>query len=139
MNCESLTRIDTSSLYKNGRLIAQASSSFMVRRCYDVDFKIRSNVFCYCNKRMLRVCLTTTNIGSSAIVNGILRVRITPLCCNCNCKGNTFVREFYISNLRPGCSENIYLNLPYPCNRKYLITGQIVVNNVLFKEDSIAI
>ena len=131
MNCKSITRVDTSSLYLNNRLIARASATFVVRTCYDADLKIYTQTFCCCNRRMLKICYVVNNSGDSVLNNGVLRINISNCCYSClgGCK------DILINGIASGSSESICFNLPYPCNSHYKVVGQLLVDGVLLKKE----
>lgn len=135
MDCETLTKVNTSSLYKNGRLITQTSVAFIVDKCNNVDLKICTDVSCLRNRRVLRVCFVTTNIGSNTIESGLVRIIVTPKCCRCNCNCNSQCRVFPINDLRAGCTQKDCIFLPLNCYANYKIRAQVEVNGTILKED----
>ena len=138
MNCETFTRVSTSSLYKNGRLIAQTSALFLIRRCQNIKLDINTQIFCCGRNRMLRIFFMVRNTGSTTINNAILVTRILPACSCLPC-GSNMCREFMINNLLPNNSNIYYLDVVFPCNTHYIIKGSIMQDNVLLKEECITV
>ena len=82
MNCETFTRFDTSSLYKNGRVIAQTSAVFLVRKCQNVDLTMKYQIYCRCRCRIIRIYFNVINTGDTLISNAQLKVKVSPVGCN---------------------------------------------------------
>ena len=127
MNCQTFTRIDTSSLYKNNRLIAQVSVLFLIRNCQDSQINIRKNIFCCFNKRYVRVVFNLSNVAE--FDNTVLWVCVMDNCYN------KFSKKFIVCRYK----NNYYIDLPYPCCKQYLIKARLVQNDILIQEECVTI
>ena len=154
MNCNCSMKINRASLYRNGQLITNASTSFITCKdnesIKDIALELAYNC---CGNRLL-VCSFIKNNEDMFINNAILRIKVSCInrcnccsyirCCNSCCQNgfynnNCRCREFNLCNLEKGESKQICFNLNR-CNCNfYYIEAEVIVNNEIVARESLKV
>lgn len=132
MSCNVKSKIDTSSLYRNGVLINSSDVSFDVLTCNNVNINIIRNVICCGKMKINRITFIVENTEDSDISNGKLNVFVTSINCN-------LTRTFEIVKIKSKCKDSVYIDVPFNCCFNYSISAQVVIEEKVIKEKCISI